>query len=159
MSSHNARSPPSPVPILQGDATMIPLQLLLTTVPSLPLKDVSYKRRLSNSLSTPPQQQLLLQIVVFFHTTPSPFSINNFASSINHSRTPHNRLIPLLSWELFTFLSISGVVIGPATVGGIQDGAFKIGDTAGTIDDITLFNLSCTGLDLLDLSPNLYRVV
>nr|GMD89278.1 ATP-citrate synthase beta chain protein 2 [Ipomoea batatas] len=28
------------------------------------------------------------------------------------------------------------VVIGPATVGGIQSGAFKIGDTAGTIDNI-----------------------
>ncbi|KAL8481778.1 hypothetical protein ACS0TY_028072 [Phlomoides rotata] len=28
------------------------------------------------------------------------------------------------------------VVIGSATVGGIQDGAFKIGDTAGTIDNI-----------------------
>ncbi|XP_024390625.1 ATP-citrate synthase beta chain protein 2 [Physcomitrium patens] len=28
------------------------------------------------------------------------------------------------------------VVIGPATVGGIQAGAFKIGDTAGTLDNI-----------------------
>eukprot|EP01100_Stratorugosa_tubuloviscum_P014193 TRINITY_DN744_c0_g1_i5.p1 TRINITY_DN744_c0_g1~~TRINITY_DN744_c0_g1_i5.p1 ORF type:complete len:613 (+),score=320.44 TRINITY_DN744_c0_g1_i5:700-2538(+) len=28
------------------------------------------------------------------------------------------------------------VVIGPATVGGIQAGAFKIGDTAGTVDNI-----------------------
>jgi len=28
------------------------------------------------------------------------------------------------------------VIIGPATVGGIQAGAFKIGDTAGTIDNI-----------------------
>ncbi|PWA40598.1 ATP citrate lyase subunit B 2 isoform 2 [Artemisia annua] len=28
------------------------------------------------------------------------------------------------------------VVIGPATVDGIQGGAFKIGDTAGTIDNI-----------------------
>lgn len=28
------------------------------------------------------------------------------------------------------------MVIGPATVGGIQAGAFKIGDTAGTIDNI-----------------------
>ncbi|KAB2622251.1 ATP-citrate synthase beta chain protein 1 [Pyrus ussuriensis x Pyrus communis] len=31
---------------------------------------------------------------------------------------------------------INFVVIGPATVGGIQAGAFKIGDTAGTIDNI-----------------------
>ena len=28
------------------------------------------------------------------------------------------------------------VIIGPATVGGIQAGSFKIGDTAGTIDSI-----------------------
>lgn len=28
------------------------------------------------------------------------------------------------------------MIIGPATVGGIQAGAFKIGDTAGTIDNI-----------------------
>lgn len=31
---------------------------------------------------------------------------------------------------------LSQVVIGPATVGGIQAGAFKIGDTAGTLDNI-----------------------
>ena len=28
------------------------------------------------------------------------------------------------------------MILGPATVGGIQAGAFKIGDTAGTIDNI-----------------------
>ncbi|KAJ6726530.1 ATP-CITRATE SYNTHASE [Salix purpurea] len=33
------------------------------------------------------------------------------------------------------------VVIGPATVGGIQAGAFKIGDTAGTIDNIVACKL------------------
>jgi len=31
------------------------------------------------------------------------------------------------------------LLIGPATVGGVQAGAFKIGDTAGTLDNI----LSC----------------
>lgn len=35
----------------------------------------------------------------------------------------------------FSMLNLQ-VVIGPATVGGIQAGAFKIGDTAGTIDNI-----------------------
>lgn len=35
----------------------------------------------------------------------------------------------------FSLLNLQ-VVIGPATVGGIQAGAFKIGDTAGTIDNI-----------------------
>ncbi|KAJ6322219.1 hypothetical protein OIU77_012149 [Salix suchowensis] len=33
------------------------------------------------------------------------------------------------------------VVIGPATVGGIQAGSFKIGDTAGTIDNIVACKL------------------
>eukprot|EP00878_Enallax_costatus_P014196 GHUV01014848.1.p1 GENE.GHUV01014848.1~~GHUV01014848.1.p1 ORF type:complete len:206 (+),score=49.41 GHUV01014848.1:163-780(+) len=28
------------------------------------------------------------------------------------------------------------IIIGPATVGGVQAGAFKIGDTAGTLDNI-----------------------
>lgn len=34
------------------------------------------------------------------------------------------------------FKNLLQVIIGPATVGGIQAGAFKIGDTAGTIDNI-----------------------
>jgi hypothetical protein len=33
------------------------------------------------------------------------------------------------------------VLIGPATVGGVQAGAFKIGDTAGTLDNITACKL------------------
>lgn len=40
------------------------------------------------------------------------------------------------------------VVIGPATVGGIQAGAFKIGDTAVTIDNIIqckLYRPGCVG--------------
>jgi len=38
--------------------------------------------------------------------------------------------------KLILVLMVWQVVIGPATVGGIQAGAFKIGDTAGTIDNI-----------------------
>lgn len=37
------------------------------------------------------------------------------------------------------------VIIGPATVGGIQAGAFKIGDTAGTIDNIITCKLHRPG--------------
>ena len=33
------------------------------------------------------------------------------------------------------------VIIGPATVGGVQAGAFKIGDTAGTLDNIVACKL------------------
>lgn len=37
------------------------------------------------------------------------------------------------------------VIIGPATVGGLQAGAFKIGDTAGTIDNIMACKLHRPG--------------
>eukprot|EP00887_Chlorella_sp_A99_P004947 scaffold4.g4947.t1 len=40
------------------------------------------------------------------------------------------------------------VIIGPATVGGVQAGAFKIGDAAGTLDNIVackLFRPGCVG--------------
>lgn len=37
------------------------------------------------------------------------------------------------------------VIIGPATVGGLQAGAFKIGDTAGTIDNIITCKLHRPG--------------
>ena len=40
------------------------------------------------------------------------------------------------TWYLIVVTYLFQVVIGPATVGGIQAGAFKIGDTAGTIDNI-----------------------
>jgi ATP citrate (pro-S)-lyase len=37
------------------------------------------------------------------------------------------------------------VIIGPATVGGVQAGAFKIGDTAGTLDNIIACKLHRPG--------------
>ncbi|GFR40214.1 hypothetical protein Agub_g780 [Astrephomene gubernaculifera] len=37
------------------------------------------------------------------------------------------------------------VIIGPATVGGVQAGAFKIGDTAGTLDNIVACRLHRPG--------------
>lgn len=37
------------------------------------------------------------------------------------------------------------VIIGPATVGGVQAGAFKIGDTAGTVDNIITCKLHRPG--------------
>ncbi|XP_074379849.1 uncharacterized protein LOC141721013 [Apium graveolens] len=43
-------------------------------------------------------------------------------------------------------LLLQEVVLGPATVGGIQAGALKIGDTAGIIDNIIqckLYSLGC----------------
>ena len=37
------------------------------------------------------------------------------------------------------------VVIGPATVGGVQAGAFKIGDAAGTLENIVACKLHRPG--------------
>ncbi|KAK4380118.1 hypothetical protein RND71_001980 [Anisodus tanguticus] len=49
------------------------------------------------------------------------------------------------------------VVIGPATVGGIQAGAFKIGDTAGTIDNIIQCKLYRPGSG--GMSNELYNTI
>lgn len=51
-------------------------------------------------------------------------------------------------------------VIGPATVGGIQAGAFKIGDTAGTIDNIIQSKLYRPGsvgfVSKIDANPPMF---
>lgn len=48
--------------------------------------------------------------------------------------------------QLITYANANNkVIIGPATVGGIQAGAFKIGDTAGTIDNIVTCKLHRPG--------------
>ncbi|KAF9677214.1 hypothetical protein SADUNF_Sadunf08G0084700 [Salix dunnii] len=54
------------------------------------------------------------------------------ASSMAALKQPTIRVVAIIA---------EGVVIGPATVGGIQAGAFKIGDTAGTIDNIVACKL------------------
>ncbi|KAB5544644.1 hypothetical protein DKX38_012756 [Salix brachista] len=54
------------------------------------------------------------------------------ASSMAALKQPTVRVVAIIA---------EGVVIGPATVGGIQAGAFKIGDTAGTIDNIVACKL------------------
>ena len=54
----------------------------------------------------------------------------------------------LPGWLMFVLilaLLVFQVVIGPATVGGIQAGAFKIGETAGTIDNIIACKLYRSG--------------
>ncbi|CAA6653954.1 unnamed protein product [Spirodela intermedia] len=67
------------------------------------------------------------------------------ASSMSALRQPTIRVVAIIAEgvpeldtkQLIAFARANNkVVIGPATVGGIQAGAFKIGDTAGTIDNI-----------------------
>ncbi|CAN1281565.1 ATP-citrate synthase beta chain protein 1 [Linum perenne] len=67
------------------------------------------------------------------------------ASSMAALKQPTIRVVAIIAEgvpesdtkQLIAFArSNNKVVIGPATVGGIQAGAFKIGDTAGTIDNI-----------------------
>ncbi|KAL1334935.1 hypothetical protein AAHE18_11G213100 [Arachis hypogaea] len=67
------------------------------------------------------------------------------ASSLSALKQPTIRVVAIIAEgvpeldtkELIAYARTNNkVVIGPATVGGIQAGAFKIGDTAGTIDNI-----------------------
>ncbi|KAM3289177.1 ATP-citrate synthase beta chain protein 2 isoform X1 [Capsicum chacoense] len=67
------------------------------------------------------------------------------ASSMSALKQPTIRVVAIIAEgvpesdtkQLIGFAKANNkVVIGPATVGGIQAGAFKIGDTAGTIDNI-----------------------
>ncbi|KAB2596894.1 hypothetical protein D8674_032344 [Pyrus ussuriensis x Pyrus communis] len=61
------------------------------------------------------------------------------ASSMAALKQPTIKVVAIIAEgvpESDTKQLIAYVVIGPATVGGIQAGAFKIGDTAGTIDNI-----------------------
>lgn len=68
-----------------------------------------------------------------------------YASSMEALKQPTIRVVAIIAEgvpeadakKLIAFaLANNKVVIGPATVGGIQAGAFKIGDTAGTLDNI-----------------------
>ncbi|ONK67601.1 uncharacterized protein A4U43_C05F1780 [Asparagus officinalis] len=67
------------------------------------------------------------------------------ASSLSALKQPTIRVVAIIAEgvpeadtkQLISYARANNkVVIGPATVGGIQAGAFKIGDTAGTIDNI-----------------------
>lgn len=68
-----------------------------------------------------------------------------YASSMSALKQPTIRVIAIIAEgvpegdakQLIAYARANNkVIIGPATVGGIQAGAFKIGDTAGTIDNI-----------------------
>ena len=60
--------------------------------------------------------------------------------------------------------SLGKIVIGPATVGGIRAGAFKIGDTAGTVENILrckLYRPGCVGFVSKSggLSNEMYSII
>ncbi|KAJ7544519.1 hypothetical protein O6H91_09G081600 [Diphasiastrum complanatum] len=68
-----------------------------------------------------------------------------YASSMEAFKQPTIRVIAIIAEgvpegdtkKLIAYARINNkVIIGPATVGGIQAGAFKIGDTAGTLENI-----------------------
>ncbi|KAM3349075.1 hypothetical protein ACQJBY_022311 [Aegilops geniculata] len=67
------------------------------------------------------------------------------ASSMSALKQPTVRVVAIIAEgvpesdakQLISYARANNkVIIGPATVGGVQAGAFKIGDTAGTIDNI-----------------------
>lgn len=68
-----------------------------------------------------------------------------YASSMEALKQPTIRVVAIIAEgvpegdtkKLIAYARANNkVIIGPATVGGIQAGAFKIGDTAGTLDNI-----------------------
>lgn len=68
-----------------------------------------------------------------------------FASSMEALKQPTIRVVAIIAEgvpeadtkKLIAYAHANNkVILGPATVGGIQAGAFKIGDTAGTLDNI-----------------------
>ncbi|KAH0923589.1 hypothetical protein HID58_023607, partial [Brassica napus] len=93
-----------------------------------------------------------MELIVSNHSYPTTDVSINFASfrsaaasSMAALKQPTIKVVAIIAEgvpEFDTKLLIAyarannKVVIGPATVGGIQAGAFKIGDTAGTIDNI-----------------------
>ncbi|GLJ22586.1 hypothetical protein SUGI_0425130 [Cryptomeria japonica] len=80
-----------------------------------------------------------------------------YASSMSALKQPTIRVVAIIAEgvpegdakQLIAYARANNkVIIGPATVGGIQAGAFKIGDTAGTIDNIIqckLYRPGCVG--------------
>ncbi|CAM6014640.1 unnamed protein product [Sphagnum balticum] len=70
---------------------------------------------------------------------------STFASTMDALKQPTIRVVAVIAEgvpeadtkKLIAYACVNNkVIIGPATVGGIQAGAFKIGDTAGTLDNI-----------------------
>ncbi|CAM6066957.1 unnamed protein product [Sphagnum tenellum] len=70
---------------------------------------------------------------------------STFASTMDALKQPTIRVVAVIAEgvpeadtkKLIAYAGVNNkVIIGPATVGGIQAGAFKIGDTAGTLDNI-----------------------
>lgn len=68
-----------------------------------------------------------------------------FASSMEALQQPTIRIIAIIAEgvpeadakKLIAYARANNkIILGPSTVGGIQAGAFKIGDTAGTLDNI-----------------------
>jgi succinyl-CoA synthetase alpha subunit len=73
------------------------------------------------------------------------FEYSTFASTMDALKQPTIRVVAVIAEgvpeadtnKLIAYAHVNNkVIIGPATVGGIQAGAFKIGDTAGTLDNI-----------------------
>jgi len=73
-----------------------------------------------------------------------------YESSMDALRQPTIRVVAIIAEgvperdakALITYARANGkIIIGPATVGGVQAGAFKIGDAAGTLDNIVACKL------------------
>ncbi|KAI5073316.1 hypothetical protein GOP47_0011329 [Adiantum capillus-veneris] len=96
-----------------------------------------------------------------------------FASSMEALKQPTIRVVAIIAEgvpegdtkKLIAYARANNkVIIGPATVGGIQAGAFKIGDTAGTLENIVeskLYRPGSVGFVSKSggMSNELYRII
>jgi ATP citrate (pro-S)-lyase len=96
-----------------------------------------------------------------------------FTSTMEALRSPSIKVIAVIAEgvperDVRTLIKASKLlgktIIGPATVGGIQAGAFRIGDTAGTLENIIQCNLYRPGSVALTsksggMSNELYNVI
>jgi ATP-citrate lyase alpha-subunit len=98
-------------------------------------------RKLDLAVKRHPDADVLINFSSFRSAYPTTMEALNYDSiktvAVIAEGIPERR-----SREMNKLASSKGkVIIGPATVGGIQAGAFKIGNTAGTIENVVLSKL------------------
>ncbi len=98
-------------------------------------------RKLDLAIKKHPDADVLINFSSFRSAYPTSMEALN-AETINTIAVIAEGIPERRSREMYKLAKEKGkVIIGPATVGGIQAGAFKIGNTAGTIENVVLSKL------------------
>ncbi|MHA1978510.1 MAG: citrate/2-methylcitrate synthase [Candidatus Hodarchaeales archaeon] len=98
-------------------------------------------RKLELAIKNHPDADVLINFSSFRSAYPTSMEALN-AETIKTVAVIAEGIPERRSREMYKLAKEKGkVIIGPATVGGIQAGAFKIGNTAGTIENVVLSKL------------------